>query len=219
MTLAQAINRALLGRPPPTTLKHSSSARMSPQRAASTVSPRAAPRRSAPPGYSTPSSTNRHLRPGARCRHAGILPDPRNPVPRLRPQCRGPDPRRGGDPEFFSNGQYPNPMMVRIAGHGYQKGFGGHFHNDNGLGAFRDIPGIIIASPSRPDDAVAMMHECVGLCSKRGGVVYVNRSRSTGPATSTKKATNMDVALSRPSSGQTSLGEVGSHDEAPTSPS
>src|SRR5207253_874887 len=32
---------------------------------------------------------------------------------------------------FFSNGQYTNPMIVRIAGLGYQKGFGGHFHNDN----------------------------------------------------------------------------------------
>ena len=32
---------------------------------------------------------------------------------------------------FFSNGQYRNPLVVRIAGYGYQKGFGGHFHNDN----------------------------------------------------------------------------------------
>src|SRR3546814_2546680 len=31
---------------------------------------------------------------------------------------------------FFSNGQYTNPMVIRIAGLGYQKGFGGHFHND-----------------------------------------------------------------------------------------
>ena len=33
--------------------------------------------------------------------------------------------------QFFSNGQFRNPMVVRIAGLGYQKGFGGHFHNDN----------------------------------------------------------------------------------------
>ena len=32
---------------------------------------------------------------------------------------------------FFSSGQYTNPMIVRIAGLGYQRGFGGHFHNDN----------------------------------------------------------------------------------------
>ena len=33
--------------------------------------------------------------------------------------------------QFFSNDQYRNPMLVRIAGLGYQRGFGGHFHNDN----------------------------------------------------------------------------------------
>ena len=31
---------------------------------------------------------------------------------------------------FFSNGQYQNPMVIRIASLAYQKGFGGHFHND-----------------------------------------------------------------------------------------
>src|SRR5262249_41723336 len=34
---------------------------------------------------------------------------------------------------FFSRGQYRNPLVVRVAGYGYQKGFGGHFHNDNAL--------------------------------------------------------------------------------------
>ena len=43
---------------------------------------------------------------------------------------------------FFSNGQYTNPTIIRIAGLGYQKGFGGHFHNDNSLAIFRDIPGL-----------------------------------------------------------------------------
>ena len=42
---------------------------------------------------------------------------------------------------FFSNGAYTNPMVVRIAGLGYQKGFGGHFHNDDAVGVLRDIPG------------------------------------------------------------------------------
>ena len=42
---------------------------------------------------------------------------------------------------FFSKGQYTNPMIIRIAGLGYQKGFGGHFHNDNSLAVIRDIPG------------------------------------------------------------------------------
>jgi 2-oxoisovalerate dehydrogenase E1 component len=64
---------------------------------------------------------------------------------------------------FFSNGQFTNPMIVRIAGLGYQKGFGGHFHNDNSLAVFRDIPGLIIACPSNGRDAVAMLRESVRL--------------------------------------------------------
>ena len=47
--------------------------------------------------------------------------------------------------QFFSNGQYRNPMVVRVAGLAYQKGFGGHFHNDNAVGVLRDIPGIVVA--------------------------------------------------------------------------
>ena len=65
--------------------------------------------------------------------------------------------------QFFSNGQYSNPMVVRIAGLGYQKGFGGHFHNDNSIAAIRAIPGVIVACPSRGDDAVNMMRTLVAL--------------------------------------------------------
>ncbi|MFN7146420.1 MAG: thiamine pyrophosphate-dependent enzyme, partial [Myxococcota bacterium] len=31
--------------------------------------------------------------------------------------------------QYFSQGQFRNPMVCRIAGYAYQKGFGGHFHN------------------------------------------------------------------------------------------
>jgi 2-oxoisovalerate dehydrogenase E1 component len=62
--------------------------------------------------------------------------------------------------QFFSQGQYRNGMVVRIAGYGYQKGFGGHFHNDDAVGVLRDIPGLVIASPARPDDAAAMLRTC-----------------------------------------------------------
>ncbi len=61
---------------------------------------------------------------------------------------------------FYSNGQYRNPMVVRIAGLGYQKGFGGHFHNDNAVGVLRDIPGLVIACPARGSDAAAMLRTC-----------------------------------------------------------
>ncbi|CAM3714108.1 thiamine pyrophosphate-dependent enzyme [Smaragdicoccus niigatensis] len=70
--------------------------------------------------------------------------------------------------QFFSNRQYRNPLVVRIPGYGYQKGFGGHFHNDNAIAALRDIPGIVIASPARPDDAAAMLHQCVAAAQTAG---------------------------------------------------
>ena len=72
---------------------------------------------------------------------------------------------------FFSNGQYTNPMVIRIAGLGYQKGFGGHFHNDNSLAIFRDIPGLILAVPSNGRDAAAMLRECVRLAREEQRVV------------------------------------------------
>jgi 2-oxoisovalerate dehydrogenase E1 component len=71
---------------------------------------------------------------------------------------------------FFSQGQYQNPMVVRIAGYGYQKGFGGHFHNDNAVAALRDIPGIVIASPARGDDANAMLQTCAAAARTCGTV-------------------------------------------------
>jgi len=72
---------------------------------------------------------------------------------------------------FFSNGQYANPMIVRIAGLGYQKGFGGHFHNDNSLAIFRDIPGLILACPSNGADAVRMLRECARLALEEQRVI------------------------------------------------
>jgi 2-oxoisovalerate dehydrogenase E1 component len=72
---------------------------------------------------------------------------------------------------FFSSGQYTNPMIVRIAGLGYQKGFGGHFHNDNSLAIFRDIPGLILAVPSNGADAVEMLRECVRLAREEQRVI------------------------------------------------
>ena len=72
---------------------------------------------------------------------------------------------------FFSNGQYTNPMIIRIAGLGYQKGFGGHFHNDNSLAVFRDIPGLVLAVPSNGADAVEMLRECVRLAAEEQRVV------------------------------------------------
>ncbi len=71
---------------------------------------------------------------------------------------------------FFSQAQYRNPMVLRIAGLAYQRGFGGHFHNDNAVGALRDIPGIIVACPARPDDAAAMLRTCLASAREDGSV-------------------------------------------------
>lgn len=75
--------------------------------------------------------------------------------------------------QYFSNGQFRNPMVVRVQGWSYQKGFGGHFHNDNSIAAMRDVPGLIIATPSRGDDAVRMMRTLVALGKIDGRVSIV----------------------------------------------
>ncbi len=72
---------------------------------------------------------------------------------------------------FFSSGQFTNPMVVRIAGLAYQKGFGGHFHNDNSIGALRDIPGLMLCVPSRGDDAARMLRGAVAAAATNGRVV------------------------------------------------
>ncbi|HQY36771.1 MAG TPA: thiamine pyrophosphate-dependent enzyme [Pseudomonadota bacterium] len=72
--------------------------------------------------------------------------------------------------QFFSNGQFRNPMVMRIAGLGYQRGFGGHFHNDNSIAALRDIPGLVIGCPSRGDDAAMMLRTLVALAKVDGRV-------------------------------------------------
>ena len=74
---------------------------------------------------------------------------------------------------FFSNGQYTNPMVVRIAGLGYQKGFGGHFHNDNALAVLRDIPGLLVACPSDGVSAVGLLQEAVRLADEEQRVVVI----------------------------------------------
>jgi len=72
--------------------------------------------------------------------------------------------------QFFSNNQYRNPMVVRIAGLGYQRGFGGHFHNDNSITALRDIPGLVVGCPSRGDDAAMMLRTLAALAKVDGRV-------------------------------------------------
>lgn len=103
--------------------------------------------------------------------HLGYLPIPEIQflayVHNAEDQIRG----EAATLSFFSNGQFSNPMVIRIAGLAYQKGFGGHFHNDNSLAVFRDIPGLIIACPSNGADAVQMLRSCVALAHEQRRVV------------------------------------------------
>jgi len=72
--------------------------------------------------------------------------------------------------QFFSKRQFRNPLVMRVASYAYQRGFGGHFHNDNSVAVLRDIPGIVIASPSRPEDAAAQLRTCIAAASVDGAV-------------------------------------------------
>jgi 2-oxoisovalerate dehydrogenase E1 component len=72
--------------------------------------------------------------------------------------------------QFFSAGQFQNPMVIRIAGLAYQRGFGGHFHNDNSIGALLEIPGLAIAVPSSGADAVRLMRGSLAMAAESGRV-------------------------------------------------
>lgn len=74
---------------------------------------------------------------------------------------------------FFSNGQHDNGMVVRVAGLAYQKGFGGHFHNDNSVAVLRDVPGLVLAVPSHPALAPALLRGCLALAREGRVVVFL----------------------------------------------
>jgi 2-oxoisovalerate dehydrogenase E1 component len=71
---------------------------------------------------------------------------------------------------FFSSAAYRNPMVVRVAGLAYQQSFGGHFHNDNSVAVLRDVPGLVLAVPSRPADAAPMLRSCLAAAAVDGTV-------------------------------------------------
>ena len=88
---------------------------------------------------------------------AGLLPIPEiqylaylhNAIDQLRGEA--------GSLQYFSQGQFSNPMVVRIAGLAYQKGFGGHYHNDQGIAGIREIPGVLIGCPAQGADGARML--------------------------------------------------------------
>ena len=113
---------------------------------------------------------------------------------------------------FFSNGQFSNPMVVRIAGLGYQKGFGGHFHNDNSLAVLRDIPGIVVACPSDGAEAAMMLREAVRLAREEQRVVVFVEPIALYPMRDLHEAKDGGWMRTYPSPDQRiGLGEVGVH--------
>ena len=103
--------------------------------------------------------------------HKGFLPIPEIQflayVHNAEDQIRG----EAATLSFFSNGQFTNPMIIRIAGLAYQKGFGGHFHNDNSFNVFRDIPGIMLVCPSNGRDAVQLLRACAEIAIRERRVI------------------------------------------------
>ena len=75
--------------------------------------------------------------------------------------------------QFFSRGAYRNPLVVRVQGLAYQQGFGGHFHNDNGLAVLRDVPGLVVACPAHPRDAPAVLRTCLAAADVDGTVSVI----------------------------------------------
>jgi 2-oxoisovalerate dehydrogenase E1 component len=71
---------------------------------------------------------------------------------------------------FFSDGQYSNGLVLRIASLASLKGFGGHFHNDNALGVLRDIPGVVVGCASGPAEAPELLRALAELALGEGRV-------------------------------------------------
>ena len=101
---------------------------------------------------------------------AGLLPIPEIQylayLHNAEDQLRG----EGASLAFFSNGQYTNPMVVRVPGLAYQKGFGGHFHNDHSLAVLRDIPGLLVACASHPAEAPGLLRTLTAVALAEGRV-------------------------------------------------
>ncbi|MEJ2578334.1 MAG: thiamine pyrophosphate-dependent enzyme, partial [Kineosporiaceae bacterium] len=75
--------------------------------------------------------------------------------------------------QFFSQGAYRNPLVVRVAGLADPSGAGGHFHNDNAVAALRDVPGLVVACPAHPCDAPALVRTCLAAAEVDGAVAVI----------------------------------------------
>ncbi|MFF0656660.1 transketolase C-terminal domain-containing protein [Micromonospora tulbaghiae] len=101
---------------------------------------------------------------------AGLLPVPE--IRHLTSLLGAEDQLRGeaATMRFLSRGAFRNPMVVRVPGLASAEGLGGHDRNDSSLGALRDVPGLVVAVPARPDDAAPMLRTCLAAARVDGSV-------------------------------------------------
>ncbi|MEU4427414.1 transketolase C-terminal domain-containing protein [Actinoplanes sp. NPDC024001] len=71
---------------------------------------------------------------------------------------------------FLSTGAYRNPMVLRVPALAQPFGPGGHLANDNSVAALRDVPGLVVAVPARPEDAAPMLRSCLAAAEVDGTV-------------------------------------------------
>ena len=102
-------------------------------------------------------------------------------------------------------------MVVRVAGLAYQKGFGGHFHNDNAVGVLRDIPGLVVAvaGAARRRGADAAHLPRGGARSTAASASSSSRSRCTTRATCTRTATAAGSRRTPPADGRVTSRSAG----------
>jgi 2-oxoisovalerate dehydrogenase E1 component len=122
--------------------------------------------------------------------HAGLIPIPEIQylayIHNALDQIRG----EAASLQFFSSGQFRNPLVVRVPGLAYQKGFGGHFHNDTAWG-----PSATSRVSSWPSPPVAMTPPGCSAAAWRwpprtdGSSSFSSPSPSTTSAISTPTAT------------------------------
>ena len=137
---------------------------------------------------STPCSTSRPSSAGARRRPRGFVPVPE--IQYLAYLHNAEDQLRGEAARCVllrrAIPQRPGRAGRRV---GYQKGFGGHFHNDNSVAVLRDIPGLVIAVAV---PCGTRRRDVADLCRRRAGsgsASSSSRSRSTTRATCSRSPT------------------------------
>jgi 2-oxoisovalerate dehydrogenase E1 component len=75
--------------------------------------------------------------------------------------------------QFFSQGAYRNPLVIRVPGLAHDVRRGGHVDDATAIGVLRDIPGIVVACPAHPSDAPALLRTCLAAAETDGSVCVV----------------------------------------------